>query len=139
MRAVFGQCRTPKTAPREKHSRTAARGTPGGACLACLLPLLSVHNISLCAGIACRGLHHRPPGVLFWYGLTMGNSQIGLAHPLNLLFSKSNISAHGYCYSSQTLLFLQQISRCVQSHSSLVVRFLITDVRSQIGFKLVAS
>lgn len=29
------------------------------------LPLLSVHNISLCAGIACRGIDHRPPGGTF--------------------------------------------------------------------------
>ena len=38
-RALFGQCRTPKTATRAKHSRTAARGTPppGLFCLpACL-------------------------------------------------------------------------------------------------------
>ena len=33
--ALFGQCRTPETAPRGKHSRTAARGTPppGLSCL----------------------------------------------------------------------------------------------------------
>lgn len=50
-------------------------------------------------------------GVLFRYGLTRGKSQIGLAHPHNPLFSKSNILAHGYCYSS---------------HNSLVLCFLIT-------------
>lgn len=88
--AVFGQCRTPKTATRATHSRTAARGRPAGlSCFSCL-PLLSVHTVLLCAGIACRGIDHRPPGVLFRYGLTRGKSQIGLAHPQVLLFRDKN-------------------------------------------------
>lgn len=56
------------------------------------LPLLSVHNISLCAGFACGGLHHRPPGVLFRYGLREKISQIRLAHPNNPLFLLQIIS-----------------------------------------------
>lgn len=39
-RAVFGQCRTPKTAQRAKHSRTAAKGTPS--------PVLSCLPVCLC-------------------------------------------------------------------------------------------
>ena len=62
-------------------------------------------------GLACRGLHHSRPGVLFRYGLTRGKSQIGLDHPPNPLFSKSNVLAQGYCYSS---------------HNSFVLCFLIT-------------
>lgn len=39
IRALFGQCRTAKTAPRGTHSRTAARGTPPPG-LFCLLDCL---------------------------------------------------------------------------------------------------
>lgn len=57
MRALFGQCRTPETATRGTHSRTPARGTPP-PCLSCFacLPLLSVHNISLCADLCGGGI-----------------------------------------------------------------------------------
>lgn len=72
MRALFGQCRTAKTAPRGTHSRTAARGTPppGLSCFA-WLPLLSVHNISLCADLCGGGISPGARGYFFgtvWWG-----------------------------------------------------------------------
>lgn len=84
--ALFGQCRTAKTAQRAKHSRTAARGTPGGLVLLCLIAFAIGAYCIIMRVLACRGLHHSPPGVLFRYGLREKISQIGLAHPPNLLF-----------------------------------------------------
>ena len=87
---VFAPCSGNAERQKQHHGQSIAERRQGErlrrACFACRLPLLSVHTISLCAGFACRGIDHRPPGVLFRYGWTGGKRQIRLAHPPNLLF-----------------------------------------------------
>lgn len=87
---VFAPCSGNAERQKQHHGQSIAERRQGErlrrARLACLLPLLSVHNISLCAGLLAGGYTTARPGVLFRYGLTRAKSQIRLAHPPNLLF-----------------------------------------------------
>lgn len=63
--ALFGQCRTPKTAQRATHSRTAARGTPP-PCLSCLPDCLCYRYIIYhYARTYAAGVYRPAPGGTF--------------------------------------------------------------------------
>ena len=71
--AVFGQCRTPKTAQRAKHSREPARGTPPPI-LSCLLACLCYRCIIYhYARTYAAGVYRPAPGGTFLVRFTGKN------------------------------------------------------------------